>query len=71
MDSQIVSPILGQSESGKCWPANRKLRHYTGVSLWTRIETVLVCICMTPIPYLLLAWLLWLACSSQHYAPMY
>jgi hypothetical protein len=31
---------------------------------WCQMQTVLVCLCMTPIPYIFIAWLLWLACSS-------
>jgi hypothetical protein len=31
---------------------------------WCRMHTVLVCLCMTPIPYVFIAWLLWLACRS-------
>jgi hypothetical protein len=42
-----------------------------GMGFWRRVETALVCLCMTPILYLLLAWLLWLVCSSQHYAQVY
>jgi hypothetical protein len=69
------APLAQPSYNAQSAPVKQEYlpikRHRTGMGFWACVETVLVCLCMTPIPYIIMAWLLWLACSSQHYAPMY
>lgn len=45
-------------------PGNASQLSHDRCGFWRQMQTVLVCLCMTPVPYVFIAWLLWLACNS-------